>query len=219
MLKKIFLTFFFLLNIVEYSHASVKDKIINNLIKTENLTFEFKQTINEKTEEGNCIIEYPKKLFCSYNNINKKIMVSNGKSLAIKNQTSNQYYLYPLKRTPLELILDKKLNLFADQLKPMARVSSISLSGDVPRGALQTVVDGVTYAIPLDGLLDKTVERDRLNKEISKIEVEISKIDNKLSNHAFVSNAPEKVVVLQKDRKLSYLNELEKLNLALVNLN
>jgi len=65
MLKKIFLTFFFLLNIVEYSHASVKDKIINNLIKTENLTFEFKQTINEKTEEGNCIIEYPKKLFCS----------------------------------------------------------------------------------------------------------------------------------------------------------
>ena len=107
MLKNIFLIFFFLLNIIEYSHASVKDKIINNLIKTKNLTFEFKQTINEKTEEGNCIIEYPKKLFCSYNNINKKIMVSNGKSLAIKNQTSNQYYLYPLKRTPLELILDK----------------------------------------------------------------------------------------------------------------
>jgi valyl-tRNA synthetase len=128
----------------------------------------------------------------------------------------------PSKMAPLLVLsasLDKKLNLFADQLKPMARVSSISLSGDVPRGALQTVVDGVTYAIPLDGLLDKTVERDRLNKEISKIEVEISKIDNKLSNHAFVSNAPEKVVVLQKDRKLSYLNELEKLNLALVNLN
>ena len=63
MLKKIFLIFFFLLNTVEYLHASVKDKIINNLIKTENLTFEFKQTINEKTEEGNCIIEYPKKFF------------------------------------------------------------------------------------------------------------------------------------------------------------
>ena len=107
MLKKIILTFFFILNIVEPLFASVKDQIINNLIETNNLTFNFKQTINEKTEEGNCIIEYPKKLFCSYNNINKKIMVSNGKSLAIKNQTSNQYYLYPLKRTPLELILDK----------------------------------------------------------------------------------------------------------------
>ena len=115
MLKKIFLIFFFLLNTVEYSHASVKNKIINNLIKTENLTFEFKQTINDKTEEGNCIIEYPKKLFCSYNNINKKIMVSNGKSLAIKNQASKQYYLYPLKRTPLELILDK--NYLISQIK------------------------------------------------------------------------------------------------------
>jgi valyl-tRNA synthetase len=128
----------------------------------------------------------------------------------------------PSKMAPLLVLstsLDERLNLFAGQLKPLARVSGISLSEVVPRGALQTVVEGVTYAIPLDGLLDKTVERDRLNKEISKIEVEISKIDNKLSNHAFVSNAPEKVVVLQKDRKLSYLNELEKLNLALVNLN
>ncbi|MDG1666841.1 MAG: valine--tRNA ligase [Hellea sp.] len=128
----------------------------------------------------------------------------------------------PSKMAPLLVLstsLDERLNLFVDQLKPLARVSGISLSEVVPRGALQTVVEGVTYAIPLEGLLDKTVERDRLNKEISKIEVEISKIDNKLSNHAFVSNAPEKVVVLQKDRKLSYLDELEKLNLALVNLN
>ena len=35
-------------------------------------------------------------------------MVSNGKSLAIKNQNNNQYYLYPLKKTPLELVLDKE---------------------------------------------------------------------------------------------------------------
>ena len=95
--------------------AALKEEIILNLKKTNNLTFDFKQTINEKTEEGNCIIEYPKKLFCSYNNINKKIMVSNGKSLAIKNQASNQYYLYPLKRTPLVLILDK--NYLISQIK------------------------------------------------------------------------------------------------------
>ena len=115
MLKKIFLIFFFLLNIVEYSHASLKDKIINNLIKTENLTFEFKQTINEKTEEGNCIIEYPKKIYCSYNNLKKKIIVSNGKSLVIKNLTNNQSYIYPLKKTPLELILDK--NFLINKIK------------------------------------------------------------------------------------------------------
>jgi len=87
--------------------AALKEEIILNLKKTNNLTFDFKQTIDKKTEEGNCIIEYPKKIYCLYNNFNKKIMVSNGKSLVIKNQTNNQYYRYPLKRTPLELILDK----------------------------------------------------------------------------------------------------------------
>ena len=107
MLKKIIITFFFLLNFIEPLYASVKDEIINNLIKINNLSFNFKQTIDEKTEEGNCIIEYPKKIFCSYNNLKRKIMVSNGKSLVIKNQINNQYYRYSLKKTPLELILDK----------------------------------------------------------------------------------------------------------------
>ena len=115
MLKKIILIFFFLCNLINSLHASIEDKIINNLIKIDNLTFSFKQTIGKKTEEGNCTIEYPKKIFCSYNNRNKKIMVSNGKSLAIKNQVNNQYYLYSLKKTPLELILDK--NFLINQIK------------------------------------------------------------------------------------------------------
>jgi len=97
----LFLSFFLPLQ------ASLKEEIISNLEKIHNLTFNFKQTIEEKTEEGNCTIEYPKKIFCSYNNLNKKIMVSNGKSLVIKNKNINQYYIYSLKRTPLELILDK----------------------------------------------------------------------------------------------------------------
>ncbi len=95
--------------------AALKEEIILNLKKTNNLTFDFKQTIDKKTEEGNCIIEYPKKIYCLYSNFNKKIMVSNGKSLVIKNQTNNQYYRYPLKRTPLELILDK--NYLINQIK------------------------------------------------------------------------------------------------------
>ena len=117
MLKKIILTFFFILNLIKPSHASIEEKIINNLLKTNNLTFNFKQTIGKKTEEGNCTIEYPKKIFCLYNNRNKKIKVSNGKSLAIKNQVSNQYYLYRLKKTPLELILDK--NFLINQIKKL----------------------------------------------------------------------------------------------------
>ena len=42
-----------------------------------------------------------------WGNSKKKIIVSNGKSLVIKNQATNQSFIYPLKKTPLNLILDK----------------------------------------------------------------------------------------------------------------
>ena len=101
--KLIFL--FLLFSIVEAS-ANVKQKIIQNLETTNNLTFNFEQNINGKTENGHCALSYPQKIFCKYNLKNKKILVSNGKSIVIK--TNSSYYLYPLKRTPLNLILNKK---------------------------------------------------------------------------------------------------------------
>ena len=72
MFKRVILIFFFILSFIKPLYSSNKDKIINNLINTNNIAFNFKQTIDEKTEKGNCIIEYPKKIFCSYNNIKKK---------------------------------------------------------------------------------------------------------------------------------------------------
>jgi len=103
-MKRFYLIFFFILTFTEVS-ASIKGNIIENLKKLNNLTFNFEQNINGKIESGNCIIQYPKKIFCKYNSQNKKILVSNGKSLVIK--TLNSFYLYPLKKTPLDLILDK----------------------------------------------------------------------------------------------------------------
>ena len=88
-----------------FSNAEVRDKIIQNLKDTKNLDFNFEQNINGKIENGNCTIEYPKKIFCEYARSNNKILVSNGKSLVIK--TISSYYRYPLKKTPLDLILDK----------------------------------------------------------------------------------------------------------------
>ena len=101
---KIFIILFFFLSVAQTS-ASIKDKIIQNLKTTNSLTFNFEQNVNDKTQNGNCILSFPRKIFCKYNLENNKILVSNGKSIVIK--TSNSYYLYPLKRTPLNLILDK----------------------------------------------------------------------------------------------------------------
>ncbi len=94
MIKKIILLLI-LLNIYSLSKASIKDEIIFNFKKIQNISFNFKQTIDEKSENGSCTIQYPKKIYCKYNNSKKKIIVSNGKSLVIKNQSTNKSFLYP----------------------------------------------------------------------------------------------------------------------------
>ena len=108
----IFVTIY--LSIISNVSASIKENIISNLQNIKNISFEFEQNINGKIENGNCIIEYPKKIFCKYDNFNNKILVSNGKSLIIKTQ-SGSYYRYSLKRTPLNYILDK--NFLINEIK------------------------------------------------------------------------------------------------------
>ena len=101
---KHFIIYIFLI-LISNANASNKNKIIENLQNTKNFNFDFEQNINGKIEIGNCTIEYPKKIYCNYEK-NNKILVSNGKSLVIKTITS--FYRYPLNKTPLNLILDKK---------------------------------------------------------------------------------------------------------------
>ena len=100
-----YLVVFFLLILITNGSANNKKNIIENLNNTKNLDFNFEQNINGKIENGNCTIEYPKKIFCEYARSNNKILVSNGKSLVIKTITS--YYQYPLEKTVLNFILDK----------------------------------------------------------------------------------------------------------------
>ena len=78
--------------------AALKENIITNLKNIENVNFNFEQNINGKIENGNCTIQYPKKIFCNYNLGNQKILVSDGKSLIIK--TSASYYSCLLYTSP-----------------------------------------------------------------------------------------------------------------------
>ena len=103
MKKLIFLIIY--LSAISSVSASIKENIIKKFTDIENVSFDFEQNINGKIENGNCVIEYPKKIFCRYNLSNKKVLVSNGKSLVIK--TLSSYYFYPLEKTTLETILNK----------------------------------------------------------------------------------------------------------------
>ena len=76
-MKKFFILFFSMILTTEVS-ANFKKNIILNLKSIENLNFNFEQNINGEIEDGNCTIEYPKKIFCKYNQDDKKVLISNG---------------------------------------------------------------------------------------------------------------------------------------------
>ncbi len=104
---KIILIILFIL-IQNFANASSKLQIIENFKEIKNIKFTFVQKIGEKTETGSCIINYPKKILCEYDDIYKKVLVSNGKSLVINSNKNNQYFRYALNKTPLYYILDKE---------------------------------------------------------------------------------------------------------------
>ncbi len=74
------------------------------------------------------------------------------------------------------------------------------------------VLDRAEVYMPMKELIDFEKELDRLNKEKSDLEAEISRVDGKLSNEKFVAKAPEKVVQEERDKKAKYVDMLEKVN-------
>jgi|TARA_B100001540_G_scaffold162066_1_gene143409 outer membrane lipoprotein-sorting protein len=117
-MKKRLLIFFLLFSLVNDLEASPQKKIISKFETVNNLAFNFDQIIGESQETGNCIVEYSKKIYCKYDSVYNKILVSNGKSLVIKSGKNNQYYRYDLIKTPFNLILDKKFII--DKLKKIS---------------------------------------------------------------------------------------------------
>ena len=72
---KIYIYILLLIFLTSKTSANIKENIILNLKNIENINFNFEQNVNGKIENGNCTIQYPKKIFCKYNLGNQKILV------------------------------------------------------------------------------------------------------------------------------------------------
>jgi valyl-tRNA synthetase len=90
----------------------------------------------------------------------------------------------------------------APQIARLVRASSISVNEnlDAPRASARAVLaGGAEVAVPLEGLIDFAVERERLRKEQEKLQKEAERLQGQLSNENFVSRAPaEKVAELRQ---------------------
>ena len=109
----------------------------------------------------------------------------------------------------------RRFKEYEEVIRRLARLESIKESSDAPKGALQTIVGGTTLILPIADLIDLDKERERLQKEIGKLDTDINKIAQKLNNKKFVENAPKEVVEEQKNRQVQAIGAKEKLSIAL----
>ena len=112
-------------------------------------------------------------------------------------------------------LTQQRLTTHEDVLKRLARLDTITVQDDFPEGAIQSIVEEAVFALPLNEVIDFTAESDRLKKEITKVEKEISKISGKLNNKGFLEKAPNEVIEENKSRLQDEQSKLEKLATAL----
>ena len=83
----------------------------------------------------------------------------------------------------------------------------ISTTLEAPELAMSAVLTGATIYLPLAGLINVEEEIARLEKELDKWQKEVKRVQGKLSNERFVSNAPEEVVAQEKAKEVDYLEK------------
>jgi len=87
--------------------ANEKSKIINKLNNIDNIEFRFTQKTNEKIEKGKCVLVFPNKLKCDYENKNGKELIVNKKMMAITQKRYGKTLFYPLSKSTFINILNK----------------------------------------------------------------------------------------------------------------
>jgi valyl-tRNA synthetase len=106
----------------------------------------------------------------------------------------------------------------AGLIRRLARIETLSQIAAVPKGAVTVAVEGATFALPLEGVIDIGAERDRLAKSLDKLEKDLAGLRSRLGNPAFLASAKEEVVDETRDKLETAEDEAGKLRAALARL-
>jgi valyl-tRNA synthetase len=100
-----------------------------------------------------------------------------------------------------------------DYIKKLSRIENITINRNLekPKASASAVIKEAEIYIPLEGLIDLDVEKNRLQKEITRLEGALAGINKKLSNEKFIQNAAQDVVEREKMKKSDWETSLEKL--------
>ncbi|MFD2532377.1 valine--tRNA ligase [Gracilimonas halophila] len=120
----------------------------------------------------------------------------------------------------LDVLIQTKQQDIADEilenrivLEKLESIKSLSVGTEIEKPTVysSSMVDGNEIYVPLEGLVDFEKERERIQKEIDRLEGFLKGINGKLNNAGFVNNAPDDVVEKEKKKKTDTEDSLEKL--------
>ncbi|MBK8840618.1 MAG: valine--tRNA ligase [Hyphomonadaceae bacterium] len=113
---------------------------------------------------------------------------------------------------------EQRLKTYQSLIERLARLESVSVAKEAPKGAIRIVLDEATACLDVAALIDLKAEIARLEKEIARHRGDIAAIAKKLSNEQFVAKAPPEVIEEQHTRNTAAEAALVKLGDALVQL-
>ncbi|MCH8171163.1 MAG: class I tRNA ligase family protein, partial [Bacteroidetes bacterium] len=100
-----------------------------------------------------------------------------------------------------------------DYIKKLGKTKNITVDENLskPKASASKVLNNCEIYIPLEGIIDLELERNRLKKEITRLEGSLMGIEKKLSNEKFVNNAPSDVVEKERQKKEDWGSNILKL--------
>lgn len=134
-------------------------------------------------------IEWLKSVVGNIRNIRSEMNVPPGKKIDCLYQHGNQQD-------------QQRCSKYSTLIKSLARLQSLDQIADTetPPASATAVIDHLECHIPLAGMIDKSAELTRLDKEITKLTQDLTKSKAKLDNPNYVNKAPAEVVTKEKER-------------------
>ncbi|WP_290874781.1 valine--tRNA ligase [Gracilimonas sp.] len=178
----------------------------------------WQHTQERSTEEALLVSEWPEVDNSKLNEEDIKLFNTLQEIVSSIRNIRSEVNVSPKKE--LDVLINTKEQVVADEilanrivLEKLESIKSLSVGTEVekPKVYSSSMVDGNEIYVPLEGLVDFEKERERIQKEIDRLEGFLKGINGKLSNEGFVNNAPDNVVELEKKKRADTEDSLAKL--------
>jgi valyl-tRNA synthetase len=185
------------------------------------ITEEIWQTIAPMTEKHGASImleAYPKAQPDKLDEVAEAWVVLLKQAVDACRSLRGEMNISPAARVPLIASGDaENLAAYAPYLKALAKLEDVAIVAELPEADAPVMLVG-DFKLMLKVEIDVAAEKERLGKEVARLEAEIIKANSKLNNESFVARAPAAVVEQEKARVADFSATLEKLNSQLAKL-